>query len=54
MLKVKRCPRCKGDVRFDRDQYGWYEECMQCGYLRDLESVVVPRKQNPEKKEAVH
>lgn len=52
MLKLKSCPRCNGDVRLDRDQYGWYEACMQCGYLRDLESVAVPRKENPEKKEA--
>jgi len=37
MLKLKDCPRCKkGNVIFDRDQYGWYEYCIQCGYLRDL------------------
>ncbi len=37
MLKLKSCPKCKeGDVTFDRDQYGWYEYCIQCGYTRDL------------------
>ena len=37
MLKLKGCPKCQGDVRIDRDQYGWYEQCMQCGSLYDLE-----------------
>jgi len=37
MLKLNGCPRCKkGAVRFDRDQYGWYEYCILCGHLRDL------------------
>lgn len=47
MLRLKSCPRCRGDVRTDKDHYGWYEECLQCGYLRDLEAVV---KVAPEKK----
>ena len=37
MLKLKSCPKCKeGDVTFDRDQYGWYLYCIQCGHTRDL------------------
>jgi hypothetical protein len=41
MLKLKGCPRCKkGDVVLDRDQYGWYEYCIQCGYMGDLVGVV--------------
>jgi hypothetical protein len=37
MLKLKGCPKCKeGDVTSDRDLYGWYEYCIQCGYTRDL------------------
>jgi hypothetical protein len=41
MLKLKGCPRCKkGDVTLDRDQYGWYEYCIQCGYMGDLVGVV--------------
>jgi len=36
MMKLKSCPRCKkGDVTLDRDYYGWYEYCIQCGYARD-------------------
>ena len=46
MLKLKSCPRCKkGDVWVDRDQYGWYEYCIQCGYLRDLIGMVELRQQ---------
>ncbi len=36
-LKDKRCPRCKGFVITDRDPNGWYEQCIQCGYHRDVE-----------------
>ena len=37
MPKLKVCPRCKnGNVVLDRDSYGWYEYCIQCGYMRDL------------------
>jgi len=36
MLKLKGCPRCKGDVVVERDFDGWYEECLQCGYRHDL------------------
>jgi len=39
MWKFKKCPRCGGDILLDRDQYSWYEQCLQCGYERDLESI---------------
>jgi len=39
--KFKSCPRCKkGDVALDRDQYGWYGYCIQCGYMGDLIGIV--------------
>jgi len=38
--KFKSCPRCDGDMFIDRDLYGWYEQCIQCGYARDLRSTV--------------
>jgi hypothetical protein len=42
-LRRKSCPRCKtGNVRVDRDQYGWYEYCIQCGYVRDLINMFEP------------
>ncbi len=36
MWLLKGCPRCRGDMELDRDEYGWYERCIQCGHLRDL------------------
>jgi len=46
MLKLGGCTRCKkGDLALDRDQYGWYEYCIQCGYMRDLIEVYEPRQQ---------
>ncbi len=37
---VARCPKCGGNVYLDRDHYGWHEECLQCGYSRDMQSMV--------------
>ena len=36
MLKIKGCPRCQGDVYQNRDIYGDYVECLQCGYMANL------------------
>lgn len=30
---LKKCPRCKGDLYLDPETDGWYEQCLQCGYL---------------------
>jgi len=47
MLKLKSCPKCKkGDVTLDRDYYGWYEYCIQCGYVHDLENMVEIQQQS--------
>ncbi len=39
MWKLKSCTRCGGDVLIDKDHYGWYMQCLQCGYLWDLEEL---------------
>jgi hypothetical protein len=39
MFKLKGCPRCRGALVFDKDQYGLYEHCLCCGYLHDLATV---------------
>ncbi len=44
-LRLKACPRCKGDVVFERDNWGWYEQCIQCGYLHDLQDEVEVKQQ---------
>ncbi len=55
VFREKGCPKCKGDVWLDQDEYGWYEQCIMCGYLCNLEgiryidgveSVVVTPRQN--------
>ena len=41
VLKRKSCPKCKtGDLTLERDIYGWYECCIQCGYQRTLVNIV--------------
>ena len=50
MLRLKGCPRCKGDVVVERDQWGWYEQCIQCGYLRDLQNAVEVKQQEAHKR----
>jgi|TARA_B100000745_G_scaffold109617_1_gene70331 hypothetical protein len=42
MLEIKSCPRCLGDLLTNRDMYGDYKQCLQCGFLRDLEPPVKP------------
>jgi len=37
VLNLKECPRCHGDVHTNRDMYGTYKECLQCGYMLDME-----------------
>ena len=37
LLYLKACPRCKGDVSVNRDMYGEYRECLQCGHMVDIE-----------------
>ncbi len=33
MLYLKGCPRCSGDIYADRDEYGAYRQCLQCGFV---------------------
>ena len=36
MLYFKSCPKCNGDMYLDRDAYGSFRQCLQCGNLQDL------------------
>lgn len=38
--KLKSCPRCDGDMFIDRDLYDCHEQCIQCGYARELIDIV--------------
>ena len=33
---LKSCPRCGGDIFIDRDLDGWFEQCLQCSYRKEL------------------
>ena len=33
------CPKCGVNLYIDRDFHGWYEECLQCAFMRDLTPV---------------
>ena len=41
MLYLKACPRCHGDMYLERDAYGQYKGCFQCGYLVDIDEPEV-------------
>ncbi len=42
MFWLRSCPRCQGDFYQDRDTFGYYLRCLQCGHeiqlLKMLES----------------
>jgi DNA-directed RNA polymerase subunit M/transcription elongation factor TFIIS len=40
----RRCPKCGGNLYIDKDYHGWYEECLQCAYMKDLEAVYENKK----------
>ncbi len=43
MWKLKSCPRCGGDIFIGTDSDGWYEQCLQCSYKRDLKKLAEPK-----------
>ena len=36
MFYFKACPKCKGDMYLERDAYGEYRKCLQCGQIQEL------------------
>ena len=38
--KISGCPRCGGSLFVDRDMYGWYEQCINCSYMNELQVPV--------------
>ncbi len=54
MLKLKNCSRCKGDMHSNRDVYGAYAECLQCGHMEYLKDTykMQSRARNRSKKPA--
>ncbi len=39
MWKLKTCPRCQGDLFVDKDMDGWFQQCLQCGYRREMRPI---------------
>lgn len=39
MLMLKGCTRCGGDIVLDRDRFGPFFLCVQCGFLKDVSPV---------------
>ena len=37
--KLRACARCGGDMYIDRDMDGWFEQCLQCSYRRELREL---------------
>ena len=37
MIYFKCCLKCHGDMYLNRDRYGAFLECVQCGFNLDLE-----------------
>ena len=48
MWKLKACPRCQGDLFVGRDPDGWFEQCLQCGYRKEMRPVAEVKQQHPE------
>ena len=38
MLYLKSCTKCGGDMYEDKDSYGAFHQCLQCGLIRDLDA----------------
>jgi hypothetical protein len=35
----RKCAKCGGSLYLDNDSFGWYEQCLQCGRISDLQKV---------------
>ncbi len=36
MMYLKHCRKCRGDMYLDKDHYGTFLVCLQCGNYHDL------------------
>ena len=51
MVWLKACPRCHtGDLNLVSDMYGKYLQCLQCGYMQDVDLAPKPVKTKAPKK----
>ncbi len=38
MIYFGACPKCQGDLTLNRDGYGSFFSCLQCGLMHDVDS----------------
>jgi DNA-directed RNA polymerase subunit M/transcription elongation factor TFIIS len=39
--KLSSCPRCKGAMFIEKElYYGWYKQCIMCGYTYQLRDTI--------------
>ena len=38
MLYLKSCQKCQGDMYEEKDSYGAFHQCLQCGFIKDLDA----------------
>lgn len=43
-LKNSRCPKCNGRLFLSVDTYGAFEDCVFCGYQRDIDPPTTQEK----------
>ena len=48
MILLKSCPKCLGATVTDRDRYGRFVSCLNCGWLRDLNEPLDNVARNPQ------
>ncbi|MBN1161273.1 MAG: hypothetical protein JXA17_04945 [Dehalococcoidales bacterium] len=46
IIAAVRCPKCGGNLYLDNDYIGWYEQCLQCAYMKDLGVVYQSKKKS--------
>ena len=39
MWTFNKCPRCHGNMFLEKDEFGWYEQCLQCSHSQELPST---------------
>ena len=42
LVRIKACKRCGGDLSLERDKYGTYMECIQCGASWNEPDLIKP------------
>jgi hypothetical protein len=48
MSSLQSCPKCKGKIYIDSDSYGWFAQCLICGFSHDFEELDVSRSNSVE------